>query len=214
MQTWSRSPISSRFSGSPALRRLVPPGSSEPAPVPAARTCPASLRPTAELPPRRLLRLSSIHRGSTHGRSAVVSAPDPAPVPHPAGARRWTASRVRRHPGRRATHRGALRLGTGTLYTAVARLAELGLIVDAGREDDRRRFYRLTPLGRAVLRAETARLEALVRHAHDRGIRPAPPAVRGDHDARVAIRPARAGDPSRPADTGPAQRAPRVRRAR
>jgi DNA-binding PadR family transcriptional regulator len=69
---------------------------------------------------------------------------------------------------------GALRLGTGTLYTAVARLAELDLIAEAGREDERRRFYRLTPLGRAVLRAETARLEALVRHAHDRGIRPAP----------------------------------------
>ncbi|HEY7474257.1 MAG TPA: PadR family transcriptional regulator [Vicinamibacterales bacterium] len=68
---------------------------------------------------------------------------------------------------------GALRLGTGTLYTAVARLVELGIIVDAGREDERRRFYRLTPLGRAVLRAETARLEALVRHAHERGVRPA-----------------------------------------
>jgi DNA-binding PadR family transcriptional regulator len=73
---------------------------------------------------------------------------------------------------------GALRLGTGTLYTAVARLAELDLIVEAGREDDRRRVYRLTPLGRAVLRAETARLEALVRHAHDRGIRPAPATAR------------------------------------
>ena len=73
---------------------------------------------------------------------------------------------------------GALRLGTGTLYTAVARLAELDLIAEAGREDERRRFYRLMPLGRAVLRAETARLEALVRHAHDRGIRPAPPARR------------------------------------
>jgi len=73
---------------------------------------------------------------------------------------------------------GALRLGTGTLYTAVARLAELDLIAEAGREDERRRFYRLTPLGRAVLRAETARLEALVRHAHDRGIRPAPATAR------------------------------------
>jgi DNA-binding PadR family transcriptional regulator len=67
---------------------------------------------------------------------------------------------------------GALRLGTGTLYTAIARLVELQLIADAGREDTRRRYYRLTPLGRAVLRAETARLEALVRHAHDRGVRP------------------------------------------
>ena len=73
---------------------------------------------------------------------------------------------------------GALRLGTGTLYTAVARLAELDLIAEAGREDERRRFYRLAPLGRAVLRAETARLEALVRHAHDRGIRPAPAPAR------------------------------------
>jgi DNA-binding PadR family transcriptional regulator len=75
---------------------------------------------------------------------------------------------------------GALRLGTGTLYTAIARLVELGLIADAGRppkEDERRRYYRLLPLGRAVLRAETARLEALVRHAHDMGIRTTAPAV-------------------------------------
>lgn len=68
-----------------------------------------------------------------------------------------------------ARTRGGLRLGTGTLYTSVARLVDLGLIV-VGREDARRRFYRLTALGRAVLAAETARLEALVRHAHDRRV--------------------------------------------
>jgi len=68
---------------------------------------------------------------------------------------------------------GGLRLGTGTLYTAIARLCELGLIADSGKTDDRRRFYKLLPLGRAVLRAETARLEALVRFAHGRGIRAA-----------------------------------------
>ena len=66
---------------------------------------------------------------------------------------------------------GELRLGTGTLYTAIARLVALELIAETDREDERRRFYRLTPLGRAVLRAETARLEALVRHAHARGVR-------------------------------------------
>lgn len=60
---------------------------------------------------------------------------------------------------------GALRLGTGTLYTAIARLVALGLVVDTGREDDRRRYYRLTPLGRKVLGAETERLESLVRYA-------------------------------------------------
>ena len=68
---------------------------------------------------------------------------------------------------------GDLRLGTGTLYTAIARLVALGLIGDTGH-DDRRRYYRLLPLGRAVLQAETKRLEALVRHAHARGVRPAP----------------------------------------
>ena len=72
---------------------------------------------------------------------------------------------------------GDLRLGTGTLYTAIARLVELGLLVDTGRTDDRRRYYRLTTMGRAVLKAETARLEALVRHAHARGIRPAVPSA-------------------------------------
>ena len=72
---------------------------------------------------------------------------------------------------------GGLRLGTGTLYTAIARLVELGLIADTGRNDDRRRYYRLTSLGRAVLKAETARLEALVGYAHARGIRPSVPSA-------------------------------------
>jgi DNA-binding PadR family transcriptional regulator len=70
--------------------------------------------------------------------------------------------------------RGEMRLGTGTLYTAIARLVALGLIGDTGREDDRRRYYRLLPLGRAVLQAETRRLEGLVRHAHARGVRSSP----------------------------------------
>lgn len=75
---------------------------------------------------------------------------------------------------------GDVRLGTGTLYTAIARLVALRLIEDSGREDERRRYYRLVPLGRAVLKAETRRLEALVRHAHACGVRPsaAPAATR------------------------------------
>jgi DNA-binding PadR family transcriptional regulator len=71
---------------------------------------------------------------------------------------------------------GALRLGTGTLYTALARLEALALVGESdrrappGEDDDRRRYYRLTPLGRAVLKAETERLEALVRHARAKGV--------------------------------------------
>ena len=68
---------------------------------------------------------------------------------------------------------GTLRLGTGTLYTAIGRLVELGLLADSRRQDDdRRRYYRLTPLGHRVLRAEAARLETLVRHARAKGVRP------------------------------------------
>jgi DNA-binding PadR family transcriptional regulator len=69
---------------------------------------------------------------------------------------------------------GDMRLGTGTLYTAIARLVALGLIGASGRADARRRYYRLLPLGRAVLQAETRRLESLVRHAHARGVRSSP----------------------------------------
>jgi DNA-binding PadR family transcriptional regulator len=74
--------------------------------------------------------------------------------------------------------RGDMRLGTGTLYTALARLVDGGLIAESARrppapaDDDRRRYYRLTPLGRAVLRAEAARLDALVRQARGKGIQP------------------------------------------
>src|SRR5436190_1956469 len=74
---------------------------------------------------------------------------------------------------------GGLRLGTGTLYTALARLVGLRLVEESPRrpkadlDDDRRRYYRLTPLGQAVLEAETERLDTLVRHARRKGIQPA-----------------------------------------
>jgi len=69
----------------------------------------------------------------------------------------------------------AVRLGTGTLYTALARLEALALVQESPRrpaagDDGRRRYYRLTPLGRAVLQAETDRLEALVRLARRKGV--------------------------------------------
>lgn len=75
-----------------------------------------------------------------------------------------------------ATERGGgPRLGTGALYTAIARLVTLKLIEETDRRDDadaRRRYYTLTRLGRATLTAETARLESLVAKAHRKGLRP------------------------------------------
>ena len=71
---------------------------------------------------------------------------------------------------------GRLRLGTGTLYTAIAGLAAGGLLVRAPQrragEDERRRYYRLTPIGRAVLDADVARLGAQLRQARRKGLRP------------------------------------------
>ena len=73
---------------------------------------------------------------------------------------------------------GSMRLGTGTLYTALAGLEDGGLVVEskkrpvAVKDDARRRYYRLTPFGRAVLEAETARLDALVKQARRKGVTP------------------------------------------
>jgi DNA-binding PadR family transcriptional regulator len=73
---------------------------------------------------------------------------------------------------------GSVRLGTGTLYTALAGLEDGGLVVEskkrpaAADDDHRRRYYKLTPLGRAVLEAETSRLDGLVKQARRKGVTP------------------------------------------
>jgi DNA-binding PadR family transcriptional regulator len=66
---------------------------------------------------------------------------------------------------------GALRLSPGTLYRTIQRLLEEGLIEEprkkpsGPRDDPRRRYYRITPFGIAVARAETRRLAELLRLA-------------------------------------------------
>ena len=72
---------------------------------------------------------------------------------------------------------GAVRLSAGALYRTIARLLEQGLIVEptkrtAASDDPRRRYYRLTTLGRAVTQAETNRLARLVRLARGSGLVP------------------------------------------
>jgi len=74
---------------------------------------------------------------------------------------------------------GEIRLGAGTLYRSIARMVEQGLIAEVTRrrsiaDDERRRYYRLTPFGTAVARAEMRRLSQLVRLARARGLGPEP----------------------------------------
>jgi len=62
---------------------------------------------------------------------------------------------------------GAIVLHPGTLYRALGRLLDQGLIEElderpAGDDDERRRYYRLTAIGHAVARAEVERLASQV----------------------------------------------------
>jgi len=66
---------------------------------------------------------------------------------------------------------GAMQMGPGTLYGSIKRMLAAGLIAESGErpdpelDDERRRYYRLTPLGRRVATAEAGRLASLVRVA-------------------------------------------------
>ena len=72
---------------------------------------------------------------------------------------------------------GAERIGAGTLYAIIKRLLADGLIaeVDSPRRDDdqRRRYYQLTTLGRRVAVAEAQRLERAVASARTSRLLPA-----------------------------------------
>jgi DNA-binding PadR family transcriptional regulator len=73
---------------------------------------------------------------------------------------------------------GELRLSAGTLYRSIQRMLEQGLIVEASTrpapalDDERRRYYSITPFGTAAARAEMRRLTQLVRLARARGLTP------------------------------------------
>lgn len=69
---------------------------------------------------------------------------------------------------------GTVRLGPGSLYWSLGRLADVGLIqeVPAPPEetDKRRRYYELTSFGRELLAREAATLEKIVEYARLRRI--------------------------------------------
>ncbi len=65
------------------------------------------------------------------------------------------------------------KLGPGTLYDNLQRLVKQNLVEEVGNpqdKDSRRRYYRLTSLGQAVLSAEIARLEGVVKEARARRV--------------------------------------------
>ena len=75
------------------------------------------------------------------------------------------------------TERG-VRLSAGTLYRSIHRMLEQGLLLetqerpDPELDDERRRYYRITPFGLAVARAESRRLAQLITLARAKGLAP------------------------------------------
>ena len=73
---------------------------------------------------------------------------------------------------------GAVRLSAGTLYRSIQRMLEDGLLTEIDErpnpeeDDERRRYYRITALGRSVARAEAQRLTDLVKLARASGFIP------------------------------------------
>lgn len=71
---------------------------------------------------------------------------------------------------------GSIALEAGNLYRTIRRLEADGLIDESGRrpaadsDDERRRYYRLTPFGKRVLAAELERLRTLVKLGEERRI--------------------------------------------
>jgi DNA-binding PadR family transcriptional regulator len=73
---------------------------------------------------------------------------------------------------------GKVRLSPGTLYSSIRRMLETGLVEelqespDPESQDERRRYYRLTQLGRRVAMAEAKRLTEMLSQARETGLIP------------------------------------------
>jgi DNA-binding PadR family transcriptional regulator len=73
---------------------------------------------------------------------------------------------------------GELKLSAGTLYRSIQRMLEQGLLIETQErpdpefDDERRRYYRITPLGAAVAKAEATRMSKLVKWARALGFAP------------------------------------------
>ena len=73
---------------------------------------------------------------------------------------------------------GTVELGASSLYVVLKRLVADQIVIetedrpDPALDDERRRYYRLTPFGRAVALAELRRLESIVLQARAKKLVP------------------------------------------
>ena len=73
---------------------------------------------------------------------------------------------------------GTVTLSAGTLYRSIERMLQQGLIREISSrpakdmDDERRRYYRITPFGRAVAMADARRLAQMLAAARASGLAP------------------------------------------
>ena len=73
---------------------------------------------------------------------------------------------------------GSIKLGAGTLYRSIQRMLEQGLVAEISTrpapemDDERRRYYRITPFGRTVAKAEARRMAQMLKLARASGFAP------------------------------------------
>lgn len=71
---------------------------------------------------------------------------------------------------------GQIKMGPGTLYGTIKRLLAMKMIEESDErpdpklDDERRRYYKLTPFGRKVLSAEVSRYSRMVKTAKAVGV--------------------------------------------
>ncbi len=76
---------------------------------------------------------------------------------------------------------GDVRLTAATLYRTIQRLLDQRLIAEVSQrpapelDDERRRYYRITPFGTAVAKAEARRLAQMLVLAREKGLAPRKP---------------------------------------
>src|SRR5215469_2822705 len=120
--------------------------------MPSANRIPDDLQPLLPLTPAVFFILFALADGEKHGYAIMQ-----------------TVSRISANQ---------FRMGPGTLYTTIQRLLDLDLIEETegtdGQSDHekRRRYYKLTRTGKAVLGADLSRMESVVRLARNKKLVP------------------------------------------
>ena len=117
--------------------------------------------------------IRAISGAANAGAALVVKADSPIKTPADFRGKKIATPQLGNTQDVAARSGGKIRLSPGTLYGCIHRILEQGLVIELdAKGDERRRFYRLTPFGRKVAKAEAARLAQSLEQARIYGLAP------------------------------------------